>query len=530
MLKFFIDGFKINAIFTLFSRLTGFIRDIFFAYFLGAGIHSDIFFIASKIPNLFRRITAEGAFTSSFLPVYSGLLSGKNRKIAEEFSKLIFVILLILITILTIILEIFMNELILLIAPGFQENQELLNQIITLSRFTILFLPIISIVALFGAMLNASGKFAPFAFTPIILNVCLVIACIFIAKNMTIKSFPLAIALPVSGIIQLLFILFFSFKYKLISKDFFNFLKLKKQNLLKFSKLLNVTMKRFFPAMLSGGIFQINILVDTLLASFLGVGAISFLYYADRLVQLPLGVIGVALGTALISSLSRPTILKNKTKTAIQFEQSLKICIFFSIPAMLALLFFPEIIVNSLFKRGNFGSYESEQTTFALICYSLGIPFLIMTKSCQAVFLASGKTYRIMLISLFQLIANIILSLILMKHLFHGGIALATSISTFLGCVFYFKLIYNDKKIRVGKLTLNNDFGLVYLIKYIFVILFISLMMIIFLDFLIFLFDFINLEINLFYVFLFALLGICFFTFITYITKQIPVELFNNIK
>ena len=188
MLKFFIDGFKINAMFTLFSRITGFVRDIFFAYFLGAGIHSDIFFIASKVPNLFRRITAEGAFTSSFLPVYSGLLNGKNSKNAEQFSKLIFIILLILITALTIILEIFMNELILLIATGFQENQNLLNQIITLSRFTILFLPIISIVALFGAMLNASGRFAPFAFTPIILNISLIVACLFISENMTIKN------------------------------------------------------------------------------------------------------------------------------------------------------------------------------------------------------------------------------------------------------------------------------------------------------------------------------------------------------
>ena len=530
MLKFFLDGFKINAVFTLASRLTGFIRDIFFAYFLGAGIHSDIFFIASKIPNLFRRITAEGAFTSSFLPVYSGLFNGKNKKNAEQFSKLIFIILLIFIIILTIILEVFMNELILMIAPGFYENKELLNQIVILSRFTILFLPIISIVALFGAMLNASGKFAPFAFTPIILNISLICACLFIYKNFNIKSFPLALALPMSGLIQLLFICFYSFKYKLISKEFFNIFKLKKQMILKLLKPLNLTMRRFFPAMLSGGIFQINILVDTLLASFLGVGAVSFLYYADRLVQLPLGVIGVALGTALISSLSRPVILKSRIKTAIQFEKALKICIYFSIPSMLALLYFPEIIVNALFQRGNFGIGEAEKTIFALICYSFGIPFLIAIKSCQAVFLASGKTYKIMLISLFQLLANIILSIILMQYLFHGGIALATSISTFLGCVLYFKLIYNDKKIRIGKLTLNNDYGLIYLTKYIFVILFISFLMIIFLKFLIILFDFINLDISLFYAFIFAFLGICFFTFITYITKQIPLELFNNIK
>ena len=157
MVSFLIKGFKTNAVFTLISRITGFIRDIFFAHFLGASVHSDIFFIASKIPNLFRRITAEGALMASFLPVYSGLLGSKKQFLAEEFSKLIFIILFFVIMLLTITFEIFMNELVFIIAPGFHENVLVFDNIVFLSRFTILFLPLISVVALFGSMLNATG-------------------------------------------------------------------------------------------------------------------------------------------------------------------------------------------------------------------------------------------------------------------------------------------------------------------------------------------------------------------------------------
>ena len=215
--------------------------------------------------------------------------------------------------------------------------------------------------------------------------------------------------------------------------------------------------------------------------------------------QLPLGVVGVALGITLISSLSRPEILKSNTKTSIQFEKAIKISIYFSIPAMLVFLCYPEIIIDSLYKRGNFGTFESDQTILALICYAFGIPFFVISKSCQAVFLSSGKTVIILLISILQLVFNIILSLVLMQYLAHGGIALATSISTFVGCVFYLKFIVREKKLRIGKFTSTLDEGLMYLIKYTIIITFISFLMIAFLKVLIHFFIFINFNINLVY-------------------------------
>ena len=172
MLNFFIKGFRVSALLTIVSRVSGFVRDIFLAYFLGAGIQSDIFLISSKLPNLFRRITAEGAMTSSFLPIYSQLLHmQKNDKDnAQKFSAIICFILLFLLFIIVTIFEIFMPEIISVIAPGIIKNSMIFDQVVIISRFTIIFLPFISLTALFGAMLNASGRFFYFAFTPIIFN------------------------------------------------------------------------------------------------------------------------------------------------------------------------------------------------------------------------------------------------------------------------------------------------------------------------------------------------------------------------
>ena len=528
MIKLFIEGFKINALFTIFSRITGFVRDIAFAYYLGAGVHSDIFFISSKLPNVFRRITAEGALTSSFLPVYSGILNDKDKHLAQEYSKLIFTTLLIFVISLTLFLEIFMEEVVILIAPGFYNDKILLEKIVVLSRFTVLFLPIISIVALFGSMLNAAGKFGPFAFIPIILNSTLIVACITITDNLDIKSFPLAIGLPIAGFIQLGFIYFYLLKFKLINKNFINLFVIKRATFIKHSKNLKLTLSRFFPALLGGGVYQINILVDTLLASIVGVGAVSFLYYSDRIIQLPIGIVGVALGIALLSSLSRPKVLKSITQTSIQFEKAIKISIYFSIPSMFVLIFFPEIIINSIFQRGYFDIFASKQTILSLICYSFGIPFFIISKSCQSLFLASGATKKIMLIAIFQLIINILFSLILMRHLSHGGIALATSIATFLGCILYFKLIIKEKKIRLGRFKSSKKIGFIYLLKYTFNIVLLSLLMVIFLNFILQILNFFDINLNLIYLFIFTLLGLCFYLLITYFANQVPIDLYKK--
>ena len=527
MKTFFIKGFKINALLTILSRISGFVRDIALAFFLGTGIASDIFFISSKLPNLFRRITAEGAMTSSFLPVYSKLLHQDKSENAQKFSAIICVFLIIFLTILVIIFQIFMPFLIKIIAPGIINNEKIFSDIVKLSRFTIIFLPFISMTAFFGAMLNASGRFFYFAFTPIIFNLSIIISCYFITDALKIKSLPLAIAMPTAGFIQLCFIYYFVKKFNLITQIFYKVSNFKQNNFKKFKNNISDTLKRFFPAVLSGGVFQINILVDTILATFVGFGAVSFLYYSDRIIQLPLGIIGVSLGTVLLSSISHPKVVISNKKISDQLIIAIKISLYFAIPSMVTLIFFSEFIISSLFERGSFDKSSSESVALALSMYSLGLPFIMIIKCFQSVFIATGNMKRILYISVLQLITNFTLSIILMKYLSYGGIALATSISTILSFMIYSFYILKKQRFIIfsksSKNYTNTNNILFYLIK-------ISISSS-FMIFILYLFQNVtDHNSGIIYLSIFTSIGILFYIFVTYITKQIPNELFSKLR
>ena len=528
MIKFFIKGFRVNASLTILSRITGFIRDIVLAFFLGAGVASDIFFISSKLPNLFRRITAEGAMTSSFLPIYSKLLHQDKSQNAQKFSAIICFFLILFLTILVIFLEIFMPFFIKIIAPGIINYENYFKNIVTLSRFTIIFLPFISMTAFLGAMLNASGRFFYFAFTPIIFNLSIIISCFYINEAaFKIKSLPLAVAMPISGFIQLCFIYYFVKKFGLVTKVFFKISNLKQNNFKKFKNNISDTLKRFFPAVISGGIFQINILVDTILATFVGFGAVSYLYYSDRIIQLPLGIIGVSLGTVLLASISHPKVVNNNKKISDQLIIAIRISLYFAIPSMVTLIFFSEFIISSLFERGSFDNSSSHSVALALSMYSLGLPFVMIIKCFQSVFIATGKIKKILYISVLQLITNFTLSIILMKYLSHGGIALATSISTILSFIIYSFYILKEKKLifipKNSKNYTSKNNILIYLIK--------ITISSIFMIFILYLFqngtDF---KSGIIYLSIFTSIGILFYIIITYITKQIPNELYSKLK
>ena len=524
MTKFFIKGFRVNALLTIFSRISGFIRDVVLAFFLGAGIASDIFFISSKLPNLFRRITAEGAMTSSFLPIYSKLLHEDKSENAQKFSAIICFFLIIFLTILVILFEIFMPFFIKLLAPGIINNEKIFSDIVTLSRFTIIFLPFISMTAFFGAMLNASGRFFYFAFTPIIFNLSIIISCFLINEAFIIKSLPLAIAMPIAGFTQLCFIYYFVKKFNLVTKVFFKISNLEQNNFKKFKKNICGALKRFFPAVLTGGVFQINILVDTILATFVGFGAVSFLYYSDRIIQLPLGIIGVSLGTVLLSSISHPKIVNNNKKISDQLTIAIKISIFFSIPSMVTLIFFSEFIISSLFERGSFNRESTKLVALALSMYSLGLPFVMIIKCFQSVFIAIGEIKRILYISILQLIINFTLSIILMKYLSHGGIALATSISTILSFIVYLLYILKKQKLIFKSINSKNTNNILfYIVKISILSSFMILVLYLFKKF-------IDPDSGLIYLSIFTSIGVLFYIIITYVTKQIPNELISKLK
>ena len=478
--SFFIKGFTQSAIFTLFSRITGFIRDIFIATFLGASVSSDIFFIAFKLPNLFRRITAEGALTSAVVPIYSKLKEKKNKLLADKFLKTVILKLSVLLCIVVLIFQIMMPFVVYFLAPGFSDDNIVINNIIMMTRITIFFMPLVSIVALLGVATNVSGRFWALSFTPIILNSCIIISCFFIKEDLIIKSLPLAIATVLAGIFQLVFMLIIIQKFKVMDLNYIN----NKIDITKDKNEIKIYLKqtwnKFLPAAFGGGVIQVNLLVDTILASLLGFGSISYLYYADRIAQLPLGIIGIALGSVLLTSLSKSTASKDKKQFSTELIASLKIGIFFSIPAAVVFINFSELFIKILFERGEFTTLETIQTSQALIAYSIGIPAFIILKSCQPAFFALGDTKTPLYIGFLLLILNIVFSLLFMYFLRHAGIALATSMVSWFGVMIYIGLLVRNGRIAKPNLDdVTKDLNYYSLLKYLGKIIIVSLIMLV---------------------------------------------------
>ena len=280
------------------------------------------------------------------------------------------------------------------------------------------------------------------------------------------------------------FCLFF---LSLKKKKKYNILYLKNNNNLdnsiKDKSDINIYLRKiwnkFLPAAFGGGILQINLLVDTILATLLGFGSVSYLYFADRVAQLPLGVIGVALSTSLLTSLSKSSAIDDVKQFSYELITSLKIGIYFSIPSLFVIINFSDLIITVLFGRGEFGLVEVNNTSQALKAYALGIPAFIILKSCQPAFLAEGDTKTPMYIGFILLFINIILSVILMNYFFHAGIALATSISSWIGSLIYLTLLIKNEKILKPKITfVDNTPNLFSLLLYKVKIIAVSLFMI----------------------------------------------------
>ena len=523
--SFLIRGFTQSAFFTIISRLSGFIRDIFIAAFLGAGIVSDVFLIAFKLPNLFRRITAEGALTSAFLPTYSKLKLQTSEFLAFIYFKSVLYRVSTALIIIMIIFQIIMPFIIQFLAPGFLNDEDVLNQIITLSRITIIFMPLISITALLGVSTNVSGKFWILAFTPTILNVSVILGCFFINDHWTIKSLPLAISIIFGGLVQISFILIMIKKLKI-----FNFNNIEQKTAIsntnnQIQSQLSQTWKNFLPAAFGGGILQLNLLVDTILASLLGFGSISFLYFADRIAQLPLGIIGVALGTTLLTSLSKSSATKDVNQFSKELIISLKIGLYFSVPAALVFINFSDLLIKVLFERGEFSFQQTIQTSHALLAYAIGVPAFIMLKSCQPAFLAEGNTKTPMYIGLILLVLNIILSFCLMYFLKHAGIALATSIVSWVGTIIYVIVLIKSGKIRNPKFSLKEqNFNLFSVIFYGLKILFISIIMVLSMKLVQKILEINNLD-EIFILTCLCILGFTMYILTSWIFNYIPKEL-----
>ena len=417
------------SFFTLISRILGYVRDILIAIFLGTSLFADAFFVAFRLPNTFRRLFAEGTFNAAFIPSYAGALA--NNKIeADNFAKNVFNLLLVILLFFVVVAEIFMPQLIFLIAPGFYKDPEKLNLAVYLSRITFPFLFFICIASFFGAILNSYNKFAAAAAAPIILNIILIGSLFFSQLFNLFDVLVLSYAVSLAGFLQLVLLLFF------VRKNFKPIISIK----IKIDQKVKFFFKKLLPSIFSSGVTQINILVGTIIASFQA-GAVSYLYYADRVYQINLAVAGIAVGTVMLPELSKHVKSDNFTEINNLQNRALELCLFLAVPAATALVMASEQIITSLFGYGSFDNTSVTNTALALTFFAFGVPAFSILKIFSNFFFARDDTKTPFYLSVISVIINIVISVSFFKKYGFVIIPIATSISSWINVFIHFYFI-----------------------------------------------------------------------------------------
>jgi len=421
----------IVSIFTFLSRILGLARDILIASFFGSGMSADAFFVAFRIPNLLRRLFAEGSFSVSFIPVFTEYLQNRSRDEAFLLARIVLTFLVLILTIITILGIIFSPLIVRIIAPGFGGMGEKYALTALLTRIMFPYIFLVSVLALFMGILNSLRHFAAPAMAPVFLNLSMIAALVFLAPSMGAPTVGLAIGVIGGGILQLALQIPFLMDKGLSFAPKWN---LWHPALKKIGMLM-------LPTIFGSAIYQINQLVGTLLASLLREGSISYLYYADRLVQFPLGVFAIAISTAVLPSLSREAADGDLVRLKETLSHALRLTMFITIPAMIGLIVLRQPIIRLLFQRGAFDSDTTKMTAQALLYYSLGLWAFAALRVFVSAFYSLQDTKTPVKVAVVAMLANIVFSLILMGPLKHGGLALALSLaSTLQLCMLIFLL------------------------------------------------------------------------------------------
>ena len=408
--------------YTLGSRLLGFIRDILIAAILGAGPVSDAFFVAFKLPNFLRRLFAEGAFNAAFVPLFAGELEQNGRDAAKAFAEEVLAVLLCVLLLLVVVAQIIMPWLMYVLAPGFADDPEKFDLTVQLTRIAFPYILFISLVSLLGGVLNSLYRFAAAAATPIILNLCLIGALLGLSHWTETPGHALAIGVSGAGVLQFAWLIIALRRAGIA-------LRLPRPRLTPRVKHMLVIIA---PAALGAGVAQVNLVVDIIIASLLPEGAVSFLYYADRVNQLPLGVIGVAVGTALLPLLSRQLRAAEDEAAGASQNRAIEGALLLTLPAAAALMIIADAAISVLFERGAFTPATTAASADALIAYAAGLPAFVMIKVLVPGYFARQNTKTPVRIAIVCLVVNVGFNLALMGPLGHVGIALATTLSGWL--------------------------------------------------------------------------------------------------
>ena len=439
----------IFSFFTLISRIFGYIRDILIAIFLGASIFADAFFVAFRLPNTFRRLFAEGTFNAAFIPSYT---SAKliNKKTGETFANDVLRLLLLILILIVTIAEIFTPFLVYLIAPGFISDDIKFNLAVEFTRITFPFLFFVTLSSFFSGILNSNNKFAAAAAAPIILNIILIISILVsYTLNLNIAK-QLSYGVTIAGISQLIFLVYFTFE----------FYRPKIRFSLKITNKVKFFFKKLLPSIFSSGVTQINILVGTIIASFQS-GAVSYLYYADRVYQINLAIAGIAVGTVSLPILSKAFKSKNYSKVSNIQNKALELSLLLSIPASLGLIIASEEIVSGLFGYGSFSSTDVEMTADALKFFGYGVIAFALVKILSNFYFARDDTQTPFYISSFIVFLNVTISLIFFDQIGFLIIPIATSISTWIGVLIFLYLLKKRHYLFFQSVLLYNTFKII---------------------------------------------------------------------
>ena len=401
------------SFFTFISRIFGYLRDLVLSSSLGASNIHDIFVVVFRIPNVFRSFFGEGAMSQSLVP--SILEAKKNQK---KFLNQVFTLLFTVLSLFVLIVLCFPSLFIALFAPGFLSDGNKFDNSSYFLRLVFPYILLISVVAFLGAIQNSNKQFQVVAATPIIFNITLIIFALSVSElNLTV----IGISILVAGLMQLILNLWITFKLNYFPNLDFNF---------DFS-LLSSFFNRLLPAIFAAGIYQINILVDTIFASFLPAGSPTWLYLSERIIQLPLGMFGVAVAVVSLPNISEFFQKKNYDALRTNIFQGFSAVILVGFASLVGLFLLSELIVFLLFERGQFTSFDTIQTSKSLLAYAFGLPFLMSNKFFNTIYFAMSKTSMVLKLGLVSLFINILLNyfFVYVLELNHVGIALATSFS-----------------------------------------------------------------------------------------------------
>jgi len=423
---------------TLLSRILGYVRDAVIAWYFGAGMNSDAFIAAFRIPNLLRKLLGEGSISNAFVPVLTNYLAKDGKEEAFRLARSalwIFSILLAVVSVCGIILSPLIVK---IIAPGFVDFPGKISLTVVLTRIMFPYIFFIGLVALCMGILNVFGHFATPALAPVLLNLAMITSVFFLCPHFSQPVLGLAVGVMIGGVLQLALQLPAMFRKGFILRQH---APLFHPGLRKIGRLLP-------PVIIGGAVYQINVLVGTLLGSFLQEGRVTVLYFADRLVQFPLGIFAIAAATAVLPSLSRQAASNDIAALKNTFNYSVRFTLFLTIPSMVGLIILREPIITLLFQRGEFGLQAVRLTARALLYYAIGLWAFSAVRIVAATFFALQDTRTPVIMATVSILANMVLGVVLMGPLDHGGLALATSLASILNLGL---LVYALRK-RLGSL------------------------------------------------------------------------------